>query len=57
MVALFDALNRTRLGPARRNESDFPYVNESARPELGPIRDQFDEWFARPAWIFSPVSL
>lgn len=44
---LFDLIQRTYFGPARFSESQFAFLNRSARPAVGRIRDFFESWFSR----------
>jgi hypothetical protein len=46
-MQLFDDIIRNHMGPALHAESTFEYLNRSARPSSGRIRQLLDEWFAR----------
>src|SRR5687768_16068715 len=55
MTTLFDPTQRTRIGPARRTEPHFDYWNESARPDIEPIRTRLEEWFSLYPRVHSPA--
>lgn len=42
---LFDSIERRYFGPARFSESQFAFLNRSARPAVARIRDSFEAWF------------
>ena len=44
-MKLFDDMNRSDNRPARYVQSNFDYLNTSARPEFKRIRNLLDEWF------------
>jgi hypothetical protein len=44
-VPLFDKALRDYMGPASFGESDFHWLNRSARAEVNRIRDLVDSWF------------
>src|SRR5437868_609232 len=54
---LFDSRMRTDEGPAKYTESRFEYLNRTARPRFGQIRELLQEWFSRypefdePQWL------
>jgi hypothetical protein len=45
-VKLFDDINRDYTGPASDAESDFSFLNRSARPPAQHMRDVLERWFA-----------
>ncbi len=46
MSGLFDDIERTEHRPAQYGEQSYHYLNLSARPAAGLIRDTLDVWFA-----------
>jgi len=44
---LFDKKERTLQGPADYNADIYGYYNDSARPDVGYVRDQLETWFAK----------
>jgi len=46
-MKLFDKIVRSNDRPADYAEPKFIYLNNSARPEVGRIRDTLEEWFSR----------
>lgn len=44
-MGLFDELERTDTRPKRERESDFEYLNSSARIPIGEARQVLDSWF------------
>ncbi len=44
---LFDQKERTLQGPADYNANIFVYYNDSARLDVGHVRDQIESWFAK----------
>jgi len=42
---LLDQINRDDAGPARYGEPAFPYMNQSAQPDVEPIRHVLAAWF------------
>jgi len=43
---LFEDKKRSSLEPARQNQPKFSYLNDSARPIVGLVRDKLEEFFA-----------
>lgn len=46
-ITLFDKKERTLQGPADYNTDIYSYYNDSARPDVGHVRDQLESWFAK----------
>ncbi len=46
-MRLFDDVIRDRLGPKTNSAPVFSYLNTSAEPKAGRIRDVLEEWFGR----------
>ncbi|MCL0075719.1 hypothetical protein M1O17_02420 [Dehalococcoidia bacterium] len=46
-MRLFDTVDREYLGPAPYAEAEFTYLNYSARPQAGRIREVLEDWFLR----------
>lgn len=46
-MKLFDAIERTDLGPALHSEPAFHYLNRTARPDAARVRDMLESWFTR----------
>ena len=44
---LFTDRTRTDLGPPGHTESEFEYLDRSARPEAERVRQVLDEWLSR----------
>jgi hypothetical protein len=44
---VFDNVTRSYLGPREHGESQFAYLNRSARPQFEAARRRVDEWFSR----------
>jgi hypothetical protein len=44
---VFDNVSRSYLGPREHGESQFAYLNRSARPQFQAARRRVDEWFSR----------
>ncbi len=44
-MPLFDQVARADRRPRRQNESSFDYMNTSARPGIGAIRNLLEKWF------------
>jgi hypothetical protein len=42
---LFDDIVRTRTNKKGYSEADYPYLNQSARPQQERIRTLLDKWF------------
>ena len=42
---LFDNIIRHYMGPAKRSETWFTYLNRSARPEVSRVRELLEKWF------------
>ncbi len=46
-MTIFEERERTDLDVAFHSETTFDYLDRSARPEMGLVRDQLDAWFSR----------
>ncbi|MBB5643986.1 hypothetical protein [Pedobacter cryoconitis] len=46
-MTLFDQKQRTLLGPARNNSNSYTYYNDSARKDVGVVRDLVESWFEK----------
>src|SRR5271165_4841623 len=46
-MLLFDQIVRTETRARRQNESDFDYLNTSARAGITAMRDLLENWFER----------
>jgi hypothetical protein len=44
-MSLFDEFERAETRPRRQNEGEFVYMNSSARPGFGMIRELLERWF------------
>ncbi len=44
-LKLFDDVERTYLGPSKRSEAQWEYLNRTARPEFQYIRELLQSWF------------
>lgn len=42
---LFDEIDRGYMGPSKRSETWFSYLNRSARPEVARVRALLEKWF------------
>ena len=46
-MKLFDEISRTDLGPAGYAESDYSFLNRTARSEFAQVRDVLETWFTK----------
>src|SRR5436190_15863405 len=50
-MQLFDEIFRTDLGPASYAESEYSFLNRTARSDFARVREVLEEWFTR----YSPI--
>ncbi|HHT9135263.1 MAG TPA: hypothetical protein ACFYD2_10205 [Candidatus Avalokitesvara rifleensis] len=46
-IRLFDEIERSDTGPQLHSETDYAYLNRSARPDADRIRFVLEDWFSR----------